>query len=59
MRTLVLAAAAPSVVGILDRYGVLAVFAFVVVENFGVPIPGETMLVAASARCPGRGQRAR
>ena len=35
--------------GWLDHYGVLAVFLFVVVENFGVPIPGETMLVAASA----------
>src|SRR5207245_6839259 len=49
MRTLLLAAAAPAVVGLLDRYGVLGVFAFVVVENVGVPIPGETMLVAASA----------
>ena len=35
--------------GILHDYGVLAVFAFVVVENVGVPIPGETMLLAASA----------
>jgi membrane protein DedA with SNARE-associated domain len=49
MRQLVMLAAAPAVMGILDHYGVLAVFAFVVVENFGAPIPGETMLVAASA----------
>src|SRR5689334_1865543 len=50
MRRLVaLAAATPSFTGILDHYGALAVFAFVVVENFGAPIPGETMLVAASA----------
>lgn len=44
-----LAAATPPFVGVLDRYGVLAVFLFVVIENFGVPIPGETMLVVASA----------
>ena len=49
MRPLVMLAAAPAVMGILHDYGVLAVFAFVVVENFGVPIPGETMLLAASA----------
>jgi membrane protein DedA with SNARE-associated domain len=49
MRPLVMLAAAPAVMGILDHYGVLAVFAFVVVENVGAPIPGETMLVAASA----------
>src|SRR5437763_14261791 len=49
MRRLLMLAAAPAVMGILHDYGVLAVFAFVVVENFGVPIPGETMLVAASA----------
>ena len=41
--------AAPSFTGILDHYGALAVFAFVVVENFGLPIPGETMLGFASA----------
>ena len=52
MRQLVMLAAAPAAMGILDHYGhygVLGVFAFVVVENVGVPIPGETMLVAASA----------
>jgi membrane protein DedA with SNARE-associated domain len=50
MRRLVtLAVATPSLTGILDHYGALAVFAFVVVENFGLPIPGETMLVFASA----------
>lgn len=48
-RLILLAAAAPPFAGILDRYGVLAVFLFVVIENFGVPIPGETMLVVASA----------
>src|SRR5437763_4043058 len=49
MRRLLMLAAAPAVMGILHDYGVLAVFAFVVVENAGAPIPGETMLVAASA----------
>jgi membrane protein DedA with SNARE-associated domain len=49
MRPLALLAATPAIMGILDHYGVLAVFAFVVVENLGAPIPGETMLVAASA----------
>ena len=49
MRPLLILAAAPAVMGILHDYGVLAVFAFVVVENVGVPIPGETMLLAASA----------
>src|SRR5918911_314238 len=34
MRQVVMLAAAPAVMGILDQYGVLAVFAFVVVENF-------------------------
>jgi membrane protein DedA with SNARE-associated domain len=29
------------------RYGYLAVFAFVAVESLGVPIPGETVLIAA------------
>lgn len=49
MRRLVILAAAPAFGGILDHYGALAVFVFVVIENFGAPIPGETMLVAASA----------
>lgn len=44
-----LAAATPPFSDILDHYGVLAVFVFVLVENFGAPIPGETMLVIASA----------
>lgn len=48
-RLITLAVAAPSFTGVLDHYGALAVFVFVLVENFGVPIPGETMLVAASA----------
>lgn len=29
----------------LDRYGYLAVAAFVLVEDFGVPVPGETILI--------------
>lgn len=49
MRRLILLAAAPSFSGVLDQFGVAAVFLFVLVENFGVPIPGETMLVFASA----------
>lgn len=44
-----LAAVTSSFTALLDRFGVLAVFLFVLVENFGAPIPGETMLVAASA----------
>ena len=39
----------PSITSLLDHYGPLAVFLFVVVENFGVPIPGETMLIVAAA----------
>lgn len=39
----------PSITSLIDHYGVLAVFLFVVIENFGAPIPGETMLVIASA----------
>jgi membrane protein DedA with SNARE-associated domain len=49
MRQVVMLAVAPAIMGILDNYGVLAVFVFVVVENFGAPFPGETMLVTASA----------
>jgi membrane protein DedA with SNARE-associated domain len=40
----VLGAVAP----VLDNYGYLAVAGLVMVENFGVPAPGETILVAAS-----------
>ncbi len=39
----------PSITSLIDHYGALAVFVFVVFENFGVPIPGETMLVVAAA----------
>lgn len=54
MNLLLILAAAPSFIqNILDSYGVLAVFLFVVVENFGAPIPGETMLVLASAYAAG------
>jgi membrane protein DedA with SNARE-associated domain len=34
---------------VLDNYGYLAVGGLICVENFGVPAPGETILVAASA----------
>jgi len=33
---------------ILDSYGYLAVVGFIFLEDFGVPLPGETMLIAAS-----------
>jgi membrane protein DedA with SNARE-associated domain len=33
---------------ILDHYGYLAVAGFVALEDFGVPVPGETILVAAA-----------
>ena len=39
-----LAAVAP----VLDNYGYLAVAGLILVENFGVPVRGETILVAAS-----------
>src|SRR6202171_6287204 len=29
----------------LDRYGYLAVAGFVMLEDFGVPVPGETILI--------------
>jgi membrane protein DedA with SNARE-associated domain len=32
----------------LDHWGYLAVAAFVFLEDFGVPVPGETILIAAS-----------
>ena len=37
-----------AVAPVLDNYGYLAVAGLVLVENFGVPVPGETILVAAS-----------
>ncbi|GII66038.1 hypothetical protein Skr01_61230 [Sphaerisporangium krabiense] len=33
---------------LLDRYGYLAVGALIFVEDFGIPVPGETVLIAAS-----------
>jgi membrane protein DedA with SNARE-associated domain len=33
---------------VLDRYGYLAVGGFVLLEDFGVPAPGETILIAAA-----------
>lgn len=33
---------------VLDRYGYLAVALFVFVEDFGIPLPGETILIAAA-----------
>ena len=37
-----------SLAGPLDRYGYWAVLLFVMLEDFGVPVPGETILIAAS-----------
>src|SRR6266704_1864303 len=37
-----------TVAPVLENYGYLAVAALILVENFGVPAPGETILVAAS-----------
>ena len=37
-----------AVAPVLDNYGYLAVAGLILVENFGVPAPGETILVAAS-----------
>jgi membrane protein DedA with SNARE-associated domain len=36
--------------GLLDQYGYLAVAVLVLVEDFGVPAPGETVLVLAAVR---------
>lgn len=33
---------------LLGRFGYIAVFAFVGIESLGIPVPGETMLVAAA-----------
>ncbi len=33
---------------LLNQYGYAAVFAFVMVESLGVPLPGETMVITAS-----------
>ena len=33
----------------LDRYGYLAVFGGILLEDFGVPTPGETLLIAGAA----------
>jgi membrane protein DedA with SNARE-associated domain len=37
-----------TVAPVLDNYGYLAVAGLILVENFGVPAPGETILVAAA-----------
>ncbi|HUX13981.1 MAG TPA: hypothetical protein VMW87_13200, partial [Spirochaetia bacterium] len=37
----------------LHQYGYLAVFVAIFLEDFGVPLPGETMLIAASLVAPG------
>lgn len=37
-----------SLAPVLDQYGYLAVAGFVLVEDFGVPVPGETILIAAA-----------
>ena len=33
---------------VLEHYGYLAVGGFVLLEDFGVPLPGETILIAAA-----------
>src|SRR5499427_1998324 len=37
-----------TVAPVLDNYGYLAVAGLILLENFGVPAPGETILIAAS-----------
>src|SRR5690348_3901258 len=37
-----------SLAGPLDHFGYWAVLLFVVLEDFGIPVPGETVLIAAS-----------
>ena len=33
---------------LLGRFGYAAVFGFVAIESVGIPVPGETMLIAAA-----------
>jgi membrane protein DedA with SNARE-associated domain len=40
----ILASLAP----VLDHYGYLAVGGFILLEDFGIPVPGETILIAAA-----------
>jgi len=40
--------AASLVDDLLGRFGYGAVFGFVAIESLGIPVPGETMLVAAA-----------
>jgi membrane protein DedA with SNARE-associated domain len=51
----VIAAATPQLPGVLhsleptlNHYGYLAVFALIMLEDFGVPVPGETVLILAA-----------
>jgi membrane protein DedA with SNARE-associated domain len=37
-----------SLAGPLNHYGLWAVLLFVLIEDFGIPVPGETVLIAAS-----------
>ncbi len=37
-----------SLAGPLDHFGLWAVLLFVMIEDFGIPVPGETILIAAS-----------
>jgi membrane protein DedA with SNARE-associated domain len=37
-----------SLAGPLDHYGLWAVLLFVLIEDFGIPVPGETVLIAAA-----------
>ena len=38
-----------TLVGPLDHFGYWAVLLFVMIEDFGIPVPGETILIAAPA----------
>ena len=37
-----------SLAGPLDHFGLWAVLLFVMIEDFGIPVPGETIIIAAS-----------
>ena len=37
-----------SLAGPLNHYGLLAVLFFVLIEDFGIPVPGETIVIAVS-----------
>ena len=44
--------------GLLEQYGYLAIVALVFVESFGVPAPGQTIIVSNTVKKAGRDTKA-